>query len=341
MRKLNLFVVLIVLSSGFIIENDVSADENRTTQETKKLIKSLSTEKISHIKAGIIEKLGNLKAKESVPEIIKALKDENWSVRAQACISLGKIGDKRAVPHLIERLKDKKENWSIQVKSAESLSNLQDPSSFQPLVEILLYETEIERKIKDLVPPPRHIYSTPDEHVERIFSEVLKSFVEKSKEKDIYISSLQKYITNKKFNDIFRYRIAIILGQWGEKSSVPILIECLEKCKRGELRIMTAALLGELGVKESIPLLKQALNDDYLLFSHYVSEDIGRGMIENMKLIEGKEIFSSLKLEKDINFEGRVYYKVYHFVVRDAAAGALKELGIKVIKEGNGYKVVE
>ena len=56
------------------------------------------------------EKLGEMKDPRSVPALIKALKDDNRYVRAQAAKSLGRIGDGRAKGALEALLKDEAES---------------------------------------------------------------------------------------------------------------------------------------------------------------------------------------------------------------------------------------
>ncbi|MEW6104181.1 MAG: HEAT repeat domain-containing protein [bacterium] len=316
--------------------------------EIKRMIKELSEEEAPHIKARIIEDLGDLKAKEAVSEIIKALQDKEWTAKWKACDALGKIGDKKAVSALIERLEDKKESWSIRQKSAQALANIGAPETFNALIKALQYECEIERKREDMYPPPRHDYPPPDEYVEREFAEVLKNFIEASEKKDVYISSLIKYMNDKSLNNIFRYRLSLLLaGEWKIKDSIPVLIETLRNAPfpRGELRAASAYLLGELGAKEAIPYLKEALKDNYLTSGRLVSEDLGKEMKKHIyeRTPDGKTIFSAriIKKERWRNAEGRVVYREYSYNVRNAAGSALQKLGVKVERKGNEYRVVE
>lgn len=336
MKKPNFVLSLIILWCMFSMRDNALAEKNKAGQERKTMISNLSTEKRPHIKAGLIEKLGEMRTKEAVPEIIKSLQDVDLSVRMQACDALGKIGDKTSVPQLIEKLKDKRENWSIRVRAGESLSKMADSSVFQPLVQTLNNESGIMRKPEDIIPPPRHQHISLDEYIERAYADTLKKFIEKSEEKKSYMHSLQEQMHNTTLNVVFRYRLAVILGEMGERSSSPVLIECLKKCTRGEMKTRAAYLLGQLSAKESIPVLKEALSDNYLSLPVLVSEDVGRSMMQGMTLNNGKEIYSSAKFEKK---EG--YYNVYHFSVREASAAALKKLGVKVVKEGDGYKILK
>lgn len=70
---------------------------------------------------GAVEALGKLKAIKALPNIIKALEDEDWHVQMLAAISLGDIGDKGAVGPLINLLNNKETNMNNRAYSAESL----------------------------------------------------------------------------------------------------------------------------------------------------------------------------------------------------------------------------
>jgi hypothetical protein len=62
--------------------------------------------------------LGKLKDKRAVPTLIQALKDENESVRGVAATSLGQIGDKAAANALLEASNDSSEFVRSQAKKA-------------------------------------------------------------------------------------------------------------------------------------------------------------------------------------------------------------------------------
>lgn len=70
---------------------------------------------------GAVEALGKLKTIKALPDIIKALEDEDWHVQMLAAISLGDIGDKGAVGPLINLLNNKETNMNNRAYSAESL----------------------------------------------------------------------------------------------------------------------------------------------------------------------------------------------------------------------------
>ena len=74
-------------------------------------------------------------AKEAVPVLIDALKDENIYVRRRAALVLVKIGPeaKAAVPALIDALKDKDKD--VRSNAAEALGEINTPEARKALEE--------------------------------------------------------------------------------------------------------------------------------------------------------------------------------------------------------------
>lgn len=64
------------------------------------------TSRNKHIRLGVMEALGEIKAHEAVQPLIHALHDPDNEVRWEAALALGEIGDERAIPPLVESLKD-------------------------------------------------------------------------------------------------------------------------------------------------------------------------------------------------------------------------------------------
>jgi HEAT repeat protein len=317
--------------------------ENIKKLSTKELIERLG--KVDSIdwntKRFIITELGNRKVKEAVPHIIPFLKDKNLSVQNCVCRALGKIKDKESVSVLIERLNDKNKNWSVQKRAAKALVKIGAPEIFRALLDHLLYETEIERE--SLIPISRYSNPTPDEYIERLYAKLLRKFIMDSSQRDLYISILKRKINDRNFPEEFRYRLATVLGKLKEKDAVPILIEALDKSKKGDLRTFIAILLGNLGDRKAIPALKRALHDNYLLkYEGDIHYRISQKMVENRKKHQeemerqGRLICSAGELEK----QGE-YYLVHSYTVRNAAAGALTKLGVKLKRKGNEYIVID
>src|SRR5205807_29738 len=67
-----------------------------------------------------------------VESLIKALGDDEWSRRDMAAQALGDLGDRRAVPALINKL-----SWGSEPNVIRALSVLQDPRAIDPLLSAL------------------------------------------------------------------------------------------------------------------------------------------------------------------------------------------------------------
>ena len=82
----------------------------------------------------------NFHSQESFEQLIAALQSNQITPACKAAESLGKLGDLRAVPALIETLKDKHENSFVRTAAAKALGQLGDQSAIEPLIEALKYE---------------------------------------------------------------------------------------------------------------------------------------------------------------------------------------------------------
>ncbi|HEY0191363.1 MAG TPA: HEAT repeat domain-containing protein [Kofleriaceae bacterium] len=71
----------------------------------------------------------------AVEALIRALDDDRPEVRAEACASLGDLGDASAVPLLIKRLADG--SAAVRQTSAIALGSIGDAAGFEPLAEAL------------------------------------------------------------------------------------------------------------------------------------------------------------------------------------------------------------
>ena len=58
----------------------------------------------------------------AVPDLIEALKDDDVSVRRHAAGALGKIGDERAIQPLLEAMNDEK--WYVRLQVEEAIQEL-------------------------------------------------------------------------------------------------------------------------------------------------------------------------------------------------------------------------
>ena len=84
------------------------------------------------------------KTERAAEALIKALKDENWQVREEAALIIGKVGVGSAVSSLIDAMND--EYWQVRVKAAGSLGKLKDPVAVDVLGQALSFNISNLRK---------------------------------------------------------------------------------------------------------------------------------------------------------------------------------------------------
>ncbi len=75
-------------------------EKMRDEKDVSGLIKALDEDDRIKEKAAYI--LGDIKSEESVDSLIACLNDDYWPVRKAATLSLGRIGDKKAVNPLLD-----------------------------------------------------------------------------------------------------------------------------------------------------------------------------------------------------------------------------------------------
>ncbi|MBN1169968.1 HEAT repeat domain-containing protein [Candidatus Micrarchaeota archaeon] len=166
------------------------------------LIKALNDERINGYAA---EALGRIKDARALPALINIVKNKKSKIRANAALSLGLIGDRMAVPALMAAYREN--NVDLQKIIALTLGEIKDNRSVPLLVEALKHE-------------------------------------------DVNV----------------RLMAAHSLGKIGDKSVVPVLIEAMEN---GNTYAIEA--LGNIGDASAIPALEREkskqIHDDQVLYS--------------------------------------------------------------------------
>lgn len=99
------------------------------------LVKALRSSRKSTIRRNAAIILGEMGNRKAVEALIKALKDRVVSVSSNAAIALGMIGDKRAVVPLIERLHSS--SWQLRLNAAISLGWIADHGASDSLLRLL------------------------------------------------------------------------------------------------------------------------------------------------------------------------------------------------------------
>jgi HEAT repeat protein len=89
------------------------------------------------VRAWSADALGLLHDSGAVESLIVLLHDDESQVRNDAAVSLGKIGDGRAIDPLVARLSDSQENDYVRMTAARALGHIVRGEVFPPLVAAL------------------------------------------------------------------------------------------------------------------------------------------------------------------------------------------------------------
>ena len=87
--------------------------------------------------------MGEIGNKKAVDKLINMLYDEWVNVRIYAVTSLGKLNDTKAVPALIDVMKNRSENELVRAGAAAALGVLRDQRALLPLRELIMEADEL------------------------------------------------------------------------------------------------------------------------------------------------------------------------------------------------------
>jgi hypothetical protein len=83
----------------------------RAQDRIAKLVRILETDPSYKVRLQVVIALGKLKDRRAAPALIKALSDDNYTVRGVSCASLAQLGDKSALPELRRVAKNDSEDF--------------------------------------------------------------------------------------------------------------------------------------------------------------------------------------------------------------------------------------
>ncbi len=197
----------------------------------------------------------------AVGPLTAALKDESAHVRASAARVLGKLGDKRAVEHLMQALKD--HDGQVRRYAAEGLYMIPDKKAVDALIEVLkdgntaaaLFAARALEKIGEAAVDSLTEVLKHEEPTARLFvaqtlgsigdRRAVEPLIKALKDEDAGVSGAA----------------ACALGGIGDRSAVEALTEAL-RGKSEYTRGCAAEALGDLGDKRSIEALGSVLEDE-------------------------------------------------------------------------------
>jgi hypothetical protein len=194
--------------------------------------------------------------KPSVVLLLEALKNQKSEVRSRAAEALGKIGDSRAIEHLVPALSDEDE-W-VRKNAAEALKNIGDFKTIEHLVP-LLGDEHPEVKMAAAEALVKKGYSPSDQEERISFLIAKKDWKELVEIGKAAVTSLIHVVEN---GDIWdQYSAMEALGRIGDSRAVKTLVEALKihfRLFAAELERAhhAAEALGNIGDPEAIqPLI--------------------------------------------------------------------------------------
>lgn len=143
---MNIQQITDLLKDGNVLERLMAVRAAAQTQEQELvslLLSHLQKEKSPGVRRAVAEALGKLGDPRAVPALIEVLKHDNKKVRRAAAEALGIIGSREAVPALIQALGINR-GWrdaGVPEAAAEALGKLGAPEAVPALVEALREET--------------------------------------------------------------------------------------------------------------------------------------------------------------------------------------------------------
>ena len=164
MKKIILMIVMIVINISLCWSDEIGKtisklQKKETRQEAVKEIEKIGKPAVTQLRQLAKDKkkdqnsrisaivlLGRMNAEESGADLEKILeKDEDKLCREASAISLGNLGNKKAIPKLKQALKD--ESGNVRMRAVQSLAKLGDKSGKQLALDTLTKENDVTGKI--------------------------------------------------------------------------------------------------------------------------------------------------------------------------------------------------
>lgn len=217
------------------------------------------------IRATAAVNLGILGDSRAVPRLVKAMDDKSRVVSTLSAWSLGKLKDKRGASVLIRHLsKCLKEFNAVSPFVVWALGEIGDPRAADVLLQLVGEGGDSGDKELAL----ESLYKIGDPRMLGVFRKLLRS-----RDEDLRITSLNKLgllkdrasipaISKCLYDPVERARreAAASLGNIGDKSAVPALLESIEKCPGEDQRRSIARALAEIDGQEAASALVSLLN---------------------------------------------------------------------------------
>jgi HEAT repeat protein len=205
--------------------------------------------------APIEEKAPEPKVKDEVEIQIDLLKEKDWFRRKEAAITLGEMGDERAVAPLITALRD--DEWNVREAAEDSLAMIGSPA-VEPLIKALReyqirrYVIKVLGRIKDeRVLDPLFVQLRNEEFKDDATAALV----------DVGLPAVERLtaVLNDKDRNVRKHAV-LALGAIGIPEAVELLIEAT-KDEEWEVRMAAIASLDAIGDERGKPAIKALMKD--------------------------------------------------------------------------------
>jgi HEAT repeat protein len=285
--------------------------------------------------------LGELKAKEAVKPLIKALKHEKDYIRAAAAWSLGEIKDKRATKPLVESLKDKSEE--VRRSTYWALVGIRDEKAVEPLISLLKDKNpEVRKEAIDILhwfedsrilKPLKYALKDKDEGVQ---AAAAKALIYKG-ESSFVTQFLQK---DKEENKEIKDGTTLPLESIKKSHSIEDLVKLLG-AKNSRVRSRAFSALKDFDKMEVVKFLIIALvehNETGRETAFHLLNDLGLNTYKSFISEDFRDYLLNIKLtNKKMSAEEKCGY-----ILMEAATGEkekVRENALEVIKRLNNPAV--
>ncbi|MEH2356878.1 HEAT repeat domain-containing protein [Nostoc sp.] len=234
----------------------------------KQFAKQLQDKDSAVSRKAAIKALGQMQAKEVVPQVAKLLKDSDGGVRGAAIEALGQMQAKEVVPQVVLLLKDS--DSGVRKAAAEALGQMQAKEVVPQVVHLLTnpdggvrgaaIEALGQMQAKEQAPQVAKLLKDSDGGVRGAAIEALGQMQVKE-----VVPQVALLVTNS--NVDARYAAIKALGQMQAKEQIPKLVQLLED-SQGVIRDAAVKALGQMQAKEQAPLVAKLLKEDPETYIH-------------------------------------------------------------------------
>ena len=205
--------------------------------------------------AAVEEKVPEAKVKDEVEIQIDLLKEKDWFRRREAAITLGEMGDERAIMPLIATLRD--QEWNVREAAQDALVQIGSPA-VEPLIKTLReyqirrYVIQVLGKIKD--------ERVLDPLMAQLRNEEFKDFATQALV-DVGLPAVERLtaVLNDKDKNVRKHAV-LALGDIGIPEAVELLIEATRD-EEWEVRIVAIGALEKIGDERGKPAIKALIKD--------------------------------------------------------------------------------